>query len=52
MVTTILVLVGFVALAVGVMLATAVAVLSPQLNESKELVRATEVAGGPWRRVA
>ena len=52
MVTTILALVGFVALAIGVMLATAVAVLSPQLNERKELLRADDGAGGRWGRVA
>ena len=52
MVTTILALVGFVALSIAVMLATAVAVFSPQLNESKELVPSGEIARGTWHRVA
>ena len=52
MVTTILVLVGFVGLSIAVMLATAVAVFSPQLNESKELLGSSEIARGTWHRVA
>jgi hypothetical protein len=52
MVTTILALVGFLALSIAVMLATAVAVFSPQLNQSKELLRSSELAGERWHRVA
>src|SRR5687767_4373490 len=52
MVTTILLMVGFVALSIGVMLATAVAVFSPQLNESKELPASSPVVGESWHRVA
>jgi hypothetical protein len=52
MVTTILALVGFLAIAIAVMLATAVAVFSPQLNKGNELATSSSVAGESWHRVA